>query len=219
MKIINQAANYYLKELTLLFRNKGTYGGVLLFLISSVLIVYHIAGASNNIETFNAIIWIILLFSVTTSVTANFGNENDSINIYNYSIISPLAYIFSKIMFNVFISIVLALLTKALFYLFFNFMPEKLLLYLIALLSGVIGFSLIITFTSAISVRAGGNFTLTAILSFPLIFPVIITANKLTIQSLTVSGIFEINVLLQSLLLNFLIFLLIIVLFPYLWKE
>ena len=219
MEIINQTKNFYIKELKLLFRNKGSYGGVLLFLISSVFVVYHATGISTNPNILNGIIWILLLFSITTAVTANFSKEDDAINIYNYGIINPIAYIIAKVILNIVISILLALLLLALFYLFFSFIPLNIMQYIIGILAGSIGFSLILTFTSALASRAGGNFTLVAVLSFPLVFPVIIIANKITLSALSISETFNFNFLLQSSLLNILILLLIIVLFPYLWKE
>jgi heme exporter protein B len=73
---------------------------------------------------------------------------------------------------------------------------------------------------SGLSLKAGGNFTLTAILSFPLTFPlllVVIKVSKFAIDGLAFSV--SINYLGVLCLLNIIVITLSYVLFPYLWND
>ena len=88
------------------------------------------------------------------------------------------------------------------------------------LLLGSAGFAAILTSTSAMAAKANGNPALLAILSFPLLFPLLLTAIK---ASFLVFKEFSWEILAPYLgalaLLDVLVMLLAYLLFPYLWRD
>jgi heme exporter protein B len=87
-------------------------------------------------------------------------------------------------------------------------------------ITGGMSMSILFTMLSAIASKAGGNSALIAILGFPLVIPQLILLADLTrplIMTLEVSGWW--NFYLILILLDVLIIILSLVLFPFLWKE
>jgi len=216
---IKQISLLFAKDFYLLYKDKGASGGIILFLVSSIFIAYHALGKTTDTSVINAIFWIILVFSLTTAVTAVFSKESRNRDLYYYNIVSPLAYVFAKILLNLTTSTILSLSAWLLFMFFFGIVYNNTLLFIAGLLIGSSGFTLVLTLASALASRSGGSFTLAAILSFPLLIPVLIMADKITMMSLQPEYLFDLALIIQAFALNIVITLLIIMLFPYLWKE
>jgi heme exporter protein B len=94
-------------------------------------------------------------------------------------------------------------------------------LFLIVLITGSAGLASVLTIMSALASKAGGNFALISILSFPLLTPLLIVIIKLSKQA--VDGIewagVNFNLLYALLALNIINIALNILLFKYLWKD
>jgi heme exporter protein B len=103
---------------------------------------------------------------------------------------------------------------------FFTNSLGDLLFYLISVLLGSISFSTVFTMISAIASKAGNNGTLMAILSFPVIIPVIlllIRISKYAMDGLERSASYgNIGVLCA---INVIVIAASLILFPYLWRD
>jgi heme exporter protein B len=92
------------KEITLEWRQKYALNGILLYVVSAVFITYLSVGAKMgnlSIPTWNALFWIILLFSSVNAVAKSFVQEQQGRQLYYYMIASPESIILSKIIFYV----------------------------------------------------------------------------------------------------------------------
>jgi heme exporter protein B len=92
--------------------------------------------------------------------------------------------------------------------------------FLIALVLGAIGFATLLTFVTAIAHRAGKHFTMSAILGFPLAVPLILTCIEISSACMgkpVEMGIFA--TLLIMVLLDLVLILLSLLLFPFLWRD
>jgi heme exporter protein B len=87
------------------------------------------------------------------------------------------------------------------------------------MLLGVIGFSSVLSMVSAIASKAQNNFTLMAVLSFPLVLPLLLVLIKVSAAAIAGSGFSEQypNLLVITLLAAITI-VLSNILFPYIWK-
>lgn len=116
--------------------------------------------------------------------------------------------------------LLLTLIALAFYTLVFDYVPQDMLLYIIATILGSISFSMIFTMVSAIASKAGNGGMLMSILSFPVIIPVITVLIKLSknaIDGLDRSvSLDEIGILLT---INVLVAAFSLLLFPYLWKD
>ena len=93
-------------------------------------------------------------------------------------------------------------------------------LYFVAVLLGAISFSTVFTMISAIAAKASNNGTLMAILSFPVIIPLLMLIIKLSKNAMdgldrSVS-LDEIGVLCA---INLIVIVISLLLFPYLWRD
>jgi heme exporter protein B len=207
-------------ELVLEWRNKYALGSVFLYVISTVVIAYVAFIRGLDAISFNAVYWIILFFGATVAAGRSFVSVAGRRHTYYYTLASPLAILISKQVFNVLVIWTIAGLS---FLLLSLFAPGVSLVaplpFLLAVLLGGLGLGIILTFVSALAARASGNSTLMAILSFPLLIPllkVLVDAGSYGFgeglndagRFLTFIGVIDLLALAVGLLL-----------FPYVWRD
>jgi heme exporter protein B len=219
MQLISQVKYLIKKELLLEWRSKYALNGVLLYVVSTIFVCF-LSLVSVVPITWNALFWIIMLFASINAVSKSFLQESKGRQLYIYTIASPLALIISKTIYNVLLMMLLTVIALCFYMLVFGYVPEDLGLYILATLLGSLSFSTIFTMVSAISSKAGNGGMLMAILSFPVIIPVLIILIKLTknaIDGLDRSvSLDEIGLLL---VINVLVMAVSLLLFPYLWRD
>ncbi|WP_316749988.1 heme exporter protein CcmB [Pedobacter gandavensis] len=219
MNLAEQIKHLIKKELLLEWRSKYALNGVLLYVVSTVFVCF-LSFVSTDKVTLNALFWIIMLFASINAVSKSFLQESRGRQVYIYTIASPLALIISKTIYNSLLMMVLTVIALGFYILVFDFSPEDLGLYLLAALLGSLSFSTIFTMVSAIASKAGNGGMLMAILSFPIIIPVLVVLIKLTKNAMdgldrSVS-LDEIGLLL---IINALVMSVSVLLFPYLWRD
>jgi heme exporter protein B len=219
MDLFNQVKHLIRKELLLEWRSKYALNGVLLYVVSTIFVCY-LSLVSVKPVTWNALFWIIMLFASINAVSKSFLQESSGRQLYIYTIASPLALIISKTIYNVLLMTVLTVIALVFYMLVFDYVPQDLGLYMVATILGSLSFSTIFTMVSAISSKAGHGGMLMAILSFPVIIPVLVVLIKLTknaIDGLDRSvSLDEIGLLL---VINVLVMAVSLLLFPYLWRD
>jgi heme exporter protein B len=219
MDLFSQVKFLIAKELVLEWRSKYALNGVLLYVVSTIFVCF-LSVVSVNPITWNALFWIIMLFASINAVSKSFLQESKGRQLYIYTIASPYALIISKTIYNILLMLLLTIVALGFYMLVFGIVPADLPLYLLATLLGSLSFSTIFTMVSAISSKAGNGGMLMAILSFPVIIPVLIVLIKLTknaIDGLDRSvSLDEISMLL---IINVLVAAVSLLLFPYLWRD
>ena len=146
--------------------------------------------------------------------------ESRSRLLYYYSIAGPQAVILSKTIYNILLMSLLSVLALLVYLLFFNNTIGDPLYYFAVVLLGSVSFSTVFTMISAIASKAGNNGTLMAILSFPVIIPVILLLIRLSKSAMDgidrSLGYGNIGVLLA---INVIVITTSLLLFPYLWRD
>jgi heme exporter protein B len=227
MEVINQTVHLLKKEILLEWRSKYAFNGVLLYVVSTVFICYisfyttsGFMGSSAYPVVWNVLFWIIMLFAAVNAIAKSFMQENKNRLLYYYSIAGPQAIILSKIIYNVLLMSLISSLAIIVYLLFFNNKLGDPLFYFLTVLLGSVSFSTVFTTISAIASKAGNNGTLMAILSFPVIIPVIlllIRVSKAAMDGLDRSvsyGNME-----ALLLVNIIVIAASMLLFPFLWRD
>ncbi|MHA7129646.1 heme exporter protein CcmB [Algoriphagus namhaensis] len=211
------------KELTLEWRQKYALNGILLYVVSAVFIVYLSFGAKSgslSIPTWNALYWIIILFSSVNAVAKSFVQEHQGRQLYYYMIASPEAIILSKVIYNTALTLTLALLGYAVFSLILGHPVQDQGLFLLNLILGAMGFSASLTMVSGIASKAGNNATLMAILSFPVIIPILLMAISISKNALDgLDWSVSVDKLISLLAINAIVTATGYILFPYLWRS
>lgn len=161
-----------------------------------------------------------MLFAAVNAIAKSFLQESKSRLLYYYTITSPYAIILSKIIYNILLMLLLSLLALLVYSLFFVNELGDPLYYFLAVLLGSISFSTVFTMISAIASKASNNGAIMAILSFPVIIPVILLLIKFSKNAMdgldrSVSTN-EIGILCA---INVIVLVTSLLLFPYLWRD
>jgi heme exporter protein B len=192
-------------------------GGILLYVVSTVFVSYLSFKQIINPATWNALFWIILLFASINGVAKSFINETRGRLLYLYTLVSPQAVILSKIAYNLVLLSVISALCLFVYTLFVGNIIQDLPLFLVTLLLGSFGFSSLLTMVSAIASKTSNNFT--AILSFPIMMPLLMVLIKLSKNAIDGLDLWDTNSLLILVFLNVIIIALSYLLFRYLWRD
>jgi len=225
--LFNQTWNLLKKEILLEWRSKYAFNGVLLYVVSTVFVCYisfHLSpgfsGSAGYPIVWNILFWIIILFASVNAIAKSFIQENKGRLLYYYTIASPQAIILSKTIYNILLMSLLSVLALVVYLLFFPNDIGDPLFYFLAVLLGSISFSTVFTMISAIASKAGNNGTLMAILSFPVIIPVILLLIRISKSAMdgversllygNIGILFAINIIVIATSL---------LLFPYLWRD
>lgn len=208
------------KDLLLEFRSKAAIGELLVYVVSTVFVCYRAFNTINSVPVWNALFWIIILFSSINAVSRSFYRESRAKRIYYYQIASPEEIILSKIIFNFLLVVFLCVITLPLYSLFLgNLADDLLMLFLVAILASG-AFSSIMTLVSAIASKSDQGPGLTAILTFPVILPLLMVtlkASKNAMDGIDTSQ--YTNLLVVMLAFNVVSVALSYILFPYLWRD
>lgn len=217
--LIKQIQYLIAKEVKLELRNKYALGGILLYVVSTIFTSYLCFKQIVTPATWNALFWIILLFASLNAVAKSFITETRGKLLYIYSLVSPQAVILSKIIYNALLLLVLSSLCLAVYSLFIGNKVQDMSLFLLTLALGSFGFSSLLTMVSAIASKTGNNFTLMAILSFPIIMPLLMVLIKLSKNALDGLENWDVQYLMILLCINVIIITLSYLLFRYLWRD
>lgn len=211
------------KDLVVEWRQRYAINGILLYLVSTIFIAYLSFNLRQNELTtsaWNALFWIILLFTSVNAIAKSFMQESEARLLYYYSIASPQGIIFSKIIYNAGLMIILGF-TGFLFYMLILGNPVlDIWLFMLNILLASYGFSASLTLVSAIASKAGNNATLMAILSFPVVIPIllmVINISKSAIDGMAIS--MSLDKILTLIAINIIVTTVSYILFPYLWRS
>jgi heme exporter protein B len=221
MQLLHQVKYLIRKELLLEWRSKYAINGVLLYVVSTIFTCYLSFVSLSDKLTWNALFWVIMLFASINGVSKGFIQETKGRHLYSYILASPSAILISKTIYNVLLMLFLTTIALGFYLLVFDsFVPPDLLMYYVAVILGSISFSTLFTMVSAIASKTGNGGMLMAILSFPVIIPVMILLIKLAKNAVDglpwenswddIGMILIVNVMIVSVSL---------LLFPYLWRD
>ena len=211
------------KEFKQEWRNRYALNGIVLYLVSTIFICYLSFNVRSNVlspVTWNALFWIIILFTSINAVAKSFMGEKAERQLYYYTIISPQALIIARVIYNAGLLIILALFGTIFYSLVLGNPVSNMTLFLLNIVLASIGLSTTLTLISAISSKAGGSQTLMAILGFPIILPLllmVIKVSKNAIDGLDWSA--SVDELLTLLAINLIVGAVSYLLFPYLWRT
>jgi len=220
MTIKREFIQLFLKEVKLELKQRYVLNGILLYLVSTIFVTYLAFNGTITPETWNSLFWIILLFVAVNGISKSFIQENPARHLYYYTIASPEAVVISKIIYNLMLMGILSVLALAVFILLMGNMIVNPVLFVSALVLGSLGLSSILTMIAAIASRASNNFSLMAILSFPIILPLLMTLMKVSASALTNnnwSG--NVPLLIILLVINVAVILLAVLLFLFFWQD
>ena len=211
------------KEFLLEWRQRYALNGMLLYIVGAVFVCYLSFNARRGQLTpivWNTLFWIILLFTAINAIAKSFVQERASRQLYYYTVASPEQIILSKIVYNTVLMLALAFLGFGVYAFVLGNPVNDVPLYMLTLLLGAIGFAASLTLVSGIASKAENPATLMAVLSFPIILPLLLMLLKISKNALdgldrSVSWN-EIGIVLA---IDAIVLTLSWLLFPFLWRS
>lgn len=208
------------KEFLLEFRQKSSLASIAVYIISTVFISSLSFQKIIQPTVWNSLFWIIFLFIAINATSKSFMQETKGKGLFNYLYYHPTQFILSKIIYNMLLMATLSLLTFFFYSWFVGGMVQDLTLFLICLFFSSTAFSGVLSLMSSIASKANNNMSLMAILSFPVLMPLLLVSIKLSKNAIDgLAWSVSLNYLLILVMLNFLVLALATILFNYLWRE
>lgn len=208
------------KEFLLDWKEKNSIASILIYVTSTVFVCYLSFQTIIDTTTFNALLWIIILFTSVNTITKSFVQESENRLLYMYSLANPQEIIMGKLIYNSVLLLIISLVTFSAYALFLGNPIVDLLGFIGTLVLGSLGLSILLTVMAAIASKSSNNPALMAILSFPIIIPFLITIIALSLNFsqgvndaqnfryfLAIVGIMAIGITMAY------------ILFPYLWRD
>lgn len=209
-----------LKDLRLEFRQRASMGSMLLYVASTLFVCYLAFDGLPEGKVWVALFWVVMLFACTNAAARGFLPESGRTAILHATLVSHTSLMASRLIGNGLLMCLVGGITFGIYVMLFGSNQVQLWPFLATLLLGTLGFSSLLTFIAAMAGRAGNVFTLTAVLGFPLSFPLVLSCIRLTTacteQGTPATLLTYLGVLLM---LDLIIIALAMVLFPYFWKE
>ncbi|MEZ0483358.1 heme exporter protein CcmB [Fibrella aquatica] len=211
------------KEFRLEWRQRYALNGMLLYIVGAVFVCYLSFNARRGQmapTVWNTLFWLIQLFTAINAISKTFVQERAGRQLYYYTLASPQQIIVAKIIYNTGLMIVLALLGFSVYAFVLGNPVDDVGLYIGSLLLGAIGFAASLTLVAAIAAKAENSATLMAILSFPVILPLLLLLLKVAKNAMdgldrSVSS----DELITILAIDAIVLALSYLLFPFLWKS
>lgn len=207
------------KDLLIEWRQKYTLYGVLLYVSSTVFVVYLMNGQPES-KIWNALFWLTQLFVAINSVAKSFLQEPTQRFRYYFTIVNPVHFLLAKMTYSIFLLLVMSLISLLLFFVLLGNPIEQIGIFIAVTSVGSISLSAVFTFLSAIAARANQNAAIMAILGFPLVTPLLMILSNLALKA--IAPVYQPGwwtLALTLILLDILIIILGIILFPFLWQE
>jgi len=208
------------RDIALEWKQKYAINGLMLYVISTIFVCYLSFKQVINVPTWNALFWIIILFTSVNATSKSFSTESKGKLLYYYSLSSAQAVIISRIIYNAFLMLLISLLGYLFYSLLIGNPVQDHLYFVLGIVLGSIGLSSTLTLVAGIASKTNQNATLMAILSFPVILPmllILIRFSKNAADGLAHSV--QQPYILALLSLNMVVLVLSLLLFPFLWKE
>ncbi len=211
------------KEFLLEWRQRYALNGMLLYIVGAVFVCYLSFNTRRNQLAplvWNTLFWIIQLFTAINAIAKSFVQERAGRLLYYYMLVSPQQIILSKILYNTVLMLTLALLGFGVYSLVMGNPVADMGLYLLCLLLGAVGFAVSLTLISAIAAKADNPATLMAVLSFPVVLPLLLLLLKVSKNAIDrLDRSVSLDALTTILAIDVIVLALSYLLFPFLWRS
>lgn len=168
----------FLKDAKSELRTRYAINAILMFAIVTVFAVSWAVGGAGLAPMLQAsLLWIVVYFSSLSGLSQSFVKEEESRTAIALRLYSPADVVLGgKLIFNLVLLVLLNLITIPLFAIFIGFDIASYPLFLTFLALGSLGLVIVTTLVAAIISKASVKGALFAVLSFPLVLPLLIEA-------------------------------------------
>jgi heme exporter protein B len=173
----------YQKDLRSELRTRYALNSIILFAVNTVIALSLGMGTitqsrNEDLQAIQAaLIWVAVLFAAFTGLSRSFVYEEETRTSFALRLSAPpIAVYLGKLLFNLTLLLVLDVVVTFLFVIMLHVEIQNFGLYLALLFTGSLGLVAATTLIAAIIARASGRGALFAVLSFPLLVPLLVVA-------------------------------------------
>lgn len=216
---MNKIITLIKKDILLEIRQQYSFYGILLYMASTIFVLYLAMGQPDE-KVWNGLFWMIQLFICVNAVAKSFLQESRGRMLYFYSIAGARDFVIAKLLFNAALMLVMSIVSLLLFQLLLGNPVRNPFLFTGIVCLGGFSLSLVFTFLAAIAARAQQNAAMMAIMGFPLIVPQVLLLMRISntaFSDVIQAGLTQIILVLVA--LDILVVVLATILFPFLWKD
>lgn len=220
---VSETINLIKKEIRIEWRQQYAINGILLYLVSTIFVCYmsfNLKAGTINPITWNALFWIIILFTAVNSISKSFIQESEGRLLYLYTLAKAENIILAKVIYYSVLMMLLSLVGFLLYSFVMGNPIQDFTIFLLTTMLGSIGLASALTLLSGIASKAQNSSSLVAVLSFPVIIPlllVLIKCSKNAIDGIERSLYYDDLGILVA--INAIIIAVSYMLFPYLWRS
>ena len=218
--MFKEVSELVLKDVRLNWRERHTIFSLLLYVLCTSYVAYLSFEGIINERSWIALFWIIVLFTAMNASLQSFKRELNYQALFFYTIANPRAVIIAKIIYN---SGLLIFLNLVSYFIYSTFLGNPVLdriSFVICILLGSSALASLLTLIAAIASKTNNNGGIMAVLSMPLLFPLLINLIKTSEMCITENEFYLVdNQIIFLFLLNIVNVLLSYLLFPYLWRD
>lgn len=208
------------KDILLELRQQYTFYGVLLYVSSSIFLLY-LAVEQPESRVWNGLFWMIQLFICVNAVAKSFLQETRGRMLYFYAIAGAQQFIIAKLVYNTLIMLLMSLISLLLFRLLLGNPLVNFWQFTGIVCIGSASLSFVFTMLAAIASKAQQQASLMAIMGFPVIIPQLLLLMR--ISKAGMGEAFQTGALSDMIWLlcglDALVIIMAVILFPFLWKD
>ena len=222
--MLQEIRNLISKELLIEWKQKYAFNGLLLYVLCMVFVISLAFKGNLNPLTWNIVYWIIILFVAINAVAKSFMGERQGQLLYQYTLANPAAIIIAKLVYNMVLLWLVALISLYSYGFLSGIKIADWPLMLSIVLLGCATLSANLTLVTAIAAKAENRATLLAVLSFPLLVPVLLILIRLSRYAVEgkEGGLLIENSYDQLFMIggmSVVLWVLSVILFPFVWRD
>jgi len=194
----------------------------MLYVLSTGYVVYLAFQQVVEPHVWNALLWVIILFSAFNVVTRAFDQDSGDRGLYLFTLASAQQVILAKTIYSALLMSAVSVFTLTVYSFFLPLAggTSSPLLFLLGIVLGSIGLATILSLVAGIAWKSGGKSGMVAILGFPLILPLLLAAMRYSEQVIEGAGWELVSKFALAIAAVSLIGLSLgYILFPYIWRE
>jgi len=217
----NRILNNIKKDFIIEFRNRTGLSISFGFAVIITLSISLVAGATPLSPIVHSIIfWIILFFSAMSGLAHTFiREEEEKTSLFLSLHYSPEEIYISKLIFNIVLMLSISIIVTPLYLFFLQVTPAYPALFCLVTLSGSIAIASVAAIFGAMTAKASAGSSLFALISFPILLPVLWTTISMTSICIEGAAVKEYGNIIFLLAFSGVIVLTSYLSFRFIWKE
>ncbi len=220
--LIAKSFAVYAKDLRTEFRTRTALNAILMFGVTTLAVVSFSLGQSGlSAKLLGALFWIIMFFSAMSGLSHTFVKEEETGTSLALKLTAdPTAVYLGKFFFNISLLTIMTIIITPMFFIFTDAPNDNILTFIVLLILGVLGLCSATTIVAAIISKASVKGALFAVVSFPILFILLLPLVNGTEKILDNQSLAAISSELQLLVAYIVVMITVsILLFKFVWQE